>query len=83
MKVRNLPYPFLRGQPLKTLLDYEPVISNLSHIFLLLHNDKIMLKCKKGPQDVSTLVLFLNSPCVTKKYFLLKISIYYCQANRY
>ena len=29
------------------MLDYEPVISNLSHILLFLPNDKIMLKCKK------------------------------------
>ena len=38
------------------------------HIFLFLSNDKIMLKCKKDPQDVSSLVFFFfffNSPCVT------------------
>ena len=30
------------------------------------------VKVQKGPQDVSALVLFLNSPCVTKNIFSSK-----------
>ena len=31
------------------------------HIFIFLPNDKIMLKCKKDPQDVSSLVFFFST----------------------
>ena len=69
MKVRNLPYPFLRGQPLKTLLDYEPVISNLSHIFLLLHNDKINVKVQKRSTGCKYPCFVLELPLCDQKIF--------------
>ena len=69
-------------------MDHEPVISNLSHIFLFLPNDKIMLKCKKAPSALGAKrskcpCFVLELPKCDKKSFLLTISIYQCQAKRY